>query len=251
MPPNQLDYDLFKKEIEQSIEGARFKSEYLAISQLGGVQQDVPTTFEVLMPHRSVQDYEDILARLKGVPTVVNQTLVLLKKGLETGITPPRITLRDVPQQVESQLVEDPWKNPMLRPFTEFPAGISPADQERLRGEAAMVLTNDVLPAFRQLHEFLVKTYLPGARAGIAMSELPDGKDWYAYNVRVRTTTELTPAQIHEIGLSEVKRIRKEMDQAIIATGFKGTFDEFLEYMRAEPKFYYDDAASLLAYALS
>ncbi len=246
-PERQLDYDLFRKEIEQDLEGAKFKSEYLAVSQLGGVQQDVPTMFEVLMPHRSAQDYEDILARLKGVPTVIAQTLALLKKGLEMGITPPRITLRDVPQQVESQLVGDPWKNPMLQAFTEFPAGISTADQARLRGEAARLLTNSVLPAFRELHEFLVKTYLPGARESIGMSDLPDGREWYAYNVRARTTTGLTPRQIHEIGLEEVKRIRKEMDQAITATGFKGGFDEFLQYMRTEPKFYFGDAESLLA----
>lgn len=242
---NQLNFDLFKKEIEQGIEGIRFKGEFLAINQLGGVQQDVPQMFEI-MPHQSVKDYEDILARLKGVPTVISQTLVLLKKGLETGITEPRITLRDVPQQVESQLVADPAKNPMLQAFKEFPADIPSAEQERLRREAATVLTNAVLPAFRELHDFLVKTYLPGARESIGMSDLPDGKAWYAFNVRSTTTTSLTPQQIHDIGLSEVKRIRKEMEQVIAETGFKGSFDEFLKYMRAEPKFYFNDAASLL-----
>ncbi|HWF19251.1 MAG TPA: DUF885 domain-containing protein [Verrucomicrobiae bacterium] len=243
---DQLNYDLFKRSLEHSIEGDRFKGEYLAINQLGGVQQDVPQMLEVIMPHRSVQDYEDILARLKTVPTVISQTLVLLKRGLETGITPPRVTLRDVPQQVESQLVEDPQENPMLQPFNEFPAAILPNEQKRLRSEAASILTNGVVTAFRELHEFLVKTYLPGARESIGMSDLPDGQAWYAFNVRERTTTELTPKQIHELGLSEVKRIRKEMDDVIKESGFKGSFEEFNQFLRTDPQFYFTNANDLL-----
>ncbi|MDB6021035.1 MAG: hypothetical protein JWQ04_892 [Pedosphaera sp.] len=244
---DQLNYDLFKKQIEQSIEGSRFKTEYMPVNQLGGVQQEAPQMLEVLMRHQSVQDYEDILARLKGVPTVVSQSLVLMKRGLEAGITPPRITLRDVPQQVESQLEPDPSKNPLLQPFNEFPAGIPEAEQKRLRREAAAVLTNSVTPAFRELHEFLVRTYLPGARESVAMSDLPDGQAWYAFNVREQTTTTLSPKQIHELGLSEVKRIRKEMDEVIAESGFKGSFKDFCNYLRTDPKFYFDDAESLLS----
>jgi uncharacterized protein (DUF885 family) len=241
----QLNYDLFKREIEQNIEGTRFKGEYIPVNQLGGVQQDVPELFEV-MSHKSVQDYEDIIARLKGVPTLVQQTLVLLKEGLKAGITQPRITLRDVPQQVESQLETDPAKNPMMRAFTDFPATIPAAEQERLRAEAVGLLTNAVIPAFREFDEFLTKTYLPGARESVGMSELPDGKEWYEYNARVTTTTKLTPKEIHEIGLSEVKRIRKEMDEVIVESGFKGSYDEFVKYLRTDPKFYFDDADSLV-----
>ncbi|MDB6121262.1 MAG: hypothetical protein JWQ71_255 [Pedosphaera sp.] len=244
-PTEQLSYDLFKKQLERGIEGHRFKSEYLAINQLGGVQQDVPQMFEI-MPHRSVKDYEDIIARFKGVPTVIQQTIVLLKKGLETGITEPRITLRDVPQQVASQLVEDPLKNPMLEAFKEFPAGISTTEQERLRKEAFTLLTNNVVPAFKELHKFLVEKYIPGSRESIALSDIPDGKAWYEMNVRNVTTTSLTPKQIHEIGLSEVKRIRTQMDEVIAKTGFKGSFDDFFVYLRTDPKFYFDDAESLL-----
>jgi uncharacterized protein (DUF885 family) len=241
----QLNYDLFRREIEQNIEGTRFKGEYIPVNQLGGVQQDVPELFEV-MSHKSVQDYEDIIARLKDVPTLVQQTLVLLKEGLKAGITPPRITLRDVPQQVESQLEADPAKNPMTRAFTEFPATIPAAEQERLRAEAVGLLTNAVIPAFREFDEFLTKSYLPGARESVGMSELPDGKAWYEYNARVTTTTKLTPKEIHEIGLSEVKRIRKEMDEVIAESGFKGSYDEFVQFLRTDPKFYFNDADSLV-----
>jgi uncharacterized protein (DUF885 family) len=243
---DQLDYDLFKRSLEHQVEGTRFKGEYLAINQLGGVQQDVPQMVELMMPHRSVADYEDILARLNGVPKVISQTMVLLKRGLAAGITPPRITLRDVPQQVEAEMVEDPAKNPMLQPFYEFPAAIPVAEQERLRGEASSTLSNSVLPAFRKLHEFLVTTYLPGARESIGMSDLPDGAAWYAYNVREQTTTTLSPKEIHELGLREVKRIRAEMDEVIKESGFKGSFEEFNHFLQTDPQFFFNDAQSLL-----
>jgi uncharacterized protein (DUF885 family) len=199
-----------------------------------------------LSPRATLNDYENLIARLKGVPKVLDQVMVLLNKGLESGITPPRITLRDVPEQIKSQMIENPDENELLKPFREFPADISETQRERLRREAAAILKEKVLPAFGKLDEFFVKTYLPGTRETIAMSALPDGKAWYAFNVRTTTTTTRTPDQIHELGLSEVKRIRKEMDKVIAETGFKGSFAEFCQFLRTDPKFYYTDAESLL-----
>jgi len=245
-PAEQLNYDLFKKNHEDAIEGSRFKGEYMPINQMHGVQQEVPEILEI-SPRATVQDYENILARLKKVPALVDQTIVLLKKGLETGITPPRITLRDVPQQLKSQLESNPEKNSMLKPFYEFPVEIPESDRARLRAEAAKTLKSDVIPAFARLHDFFVKTYLPGARETIAMSDLPDGKAWYAFNVRTTTTTSLTPEQIHQIGLSEVKRIREQMDSVIKQTGFKGSFPDFSKFLRSDPRFFYKDSESLLS----
>lgn len=242
---DQLNYDLFKKNQEDAIEGSRFKQELLPINQMGGVQQGVAETLE-LSPRRTVQDYENILKRLEGVPVLIDQTIVLLNKGLEAKVTPPRITLRDVPQQIKSQMEENPEKNSMLRAFREFPADIPNTERERLRKTAAEVLKEKVVPAYAKLHEFFVKKYLPKTRESIACSDLPDGKAWYAYNARMSTTTSMTPQQIHELGLSEVKRIRAEMDEIIKETKFKGSFADFSKYLRTDPKFYYKDAASLL-----
>jgi uncharacterized protein (DUF885 family) len=243
----QLNYDLFKRELEHSIEGVRFKEEYQPINQMGGPQQDIPAMLGEMMPHQTINDYEDIIARMRGVPTVIAQTIVLMRHGLDAGITPPHITLRDVPQQVAAEMEQDPAKNPMLEAFNDFPQSIPQKEQARLRGEAAGILTNSLIPAFRELHEFLVKIYVPGARDSIGCSALPDGEAWYEYNVRERTTTSLTPSEIHEIGLAEVKRIRKEMDEVIAGTGFKGSFQEFNQYLRTEPKFYYTNAQDLLS----
>jgi uncharacterized protein (DUF885 family) len=243
---DQLNYDLFKKNSDNALEGTRFPGEYMPINQMDGVQQDLARVLE-LAPRATVKDYENMVARLKGIPVVLDQTMGLLKKGLETGVTQPRITLRDVPDQIKSQMIEDPDQSELLKPFKEFPMAIPASERERLRKEATVLLKDNVVPAFSKLHEFFLSTYLPGTRETIAMSALPDGKAWYAHNVRTRTTTSMTPDQIHALGLSEVKRIRQEMDKVIAESGFKGSFAEFCQFLRTDPKFYYTKPEDLLS----
>ena len=242
---DQLNYDLFQRNLDEAIEGTRFKREYLPLTQLNGVQQQVAQMLEIA-PRATVKDFDDRIARLKSVPTLVEQNLVLLQQGLAAGITPPRITLRDVPQQVKNLMVEELARNPLFAFFKDLPAGISEAERVRLQREVGAAIKDVVIPAFARLHDYLVKEYLPGARESIALTALPDGKAWYAYNARVNTTTTLTPDQIHELGLSEVKRIRGEMDRVIAGSGFKGSFDEFLAFLRKDPRFYYTNAEDLL-----
>lgn len=242
---DQLSYDLFKRSFEQAVEGTRFKSEYLAITQMDGVQQGVPETLEI-SPRNTVRDYENILARLNTLPALVDQNIILLQKGLAAGITPPRITLRDVPDQIKSQTVDDLEKNAVVKPFTEFPPQIAESDRAHLRQEAANALREKVVPAFTKLYDFMTKTYLPAARQSIGMSELPDGPAWYAFQARAQTTTDLTPPQIHDIGLAEVKRIRGEMDTVIAQTGFKGSLADFAKYIRTDPRFFYTNKDDLL-----
>ena len=242
---DQLNYDLFKRSSEEAVEGTRFKSEYLAITQMNGVQQFVPETLEI-SPHNTVSAYENIISRLNAIPALVDQNIVLLQKGLAAGITPPRVTLREVPDQIKSQMVDDLEKNAVVKPFREFPPQIAEADRARLRLEATRALHEKVVPAFTKLYDFMTQTYLPAARESIGMSELPDGPAWYAYEARVETTTDLTPAQIHEIGLAEVKRIRGEMDAVIAQTGFKGNLAEFAKYIRSDPRFFYTNKDDLL-----
>ncbi len=244
-PSEQVDYDLALWRIDQGIEGERFHAEYMLVHQLKGIQQDLPALLES-MPTRSVQDYENRLSRLRQVPRVVDQTLALLAQGLKAGITPPRVTLRDVPAQFESLFTKDPAKSPVLESFQQIPDAIPAADRERLRREAAQIFQSQVEPALRKLHDYLVQTYIPGARQTTAMSDLPDGRAWYAYEVRNATTTDLTPEQIHELGLSEVKRIRKEMDELIASTGFQGSFEEFCKFLRTDPRFFWDKPEDML-----
>ncbi|HEX7181061.1 MAG TPA: DUF885 domain-containing protein [Thermoanaerobaculia bacterium] len=245
-PSEQVLYDLAQRSLEREVEARRFPGEYLQISQVGGVHQDA-TQLLALMPGRTVEDYENILARLRGLPAVIDQTIAWLEKGLAAGVTPPRITLRDVPDQVKSLIVDDALQSPMLTAFNKFPESVRPEERQRLSREAVRAFGEQVAPALRKLHRYLTETYIPGTRETIAMTALPDGEAWYAFNVRGQTTTDLTPKQIHELGLSEVQRIRTEMDKVIASTGFKGSFEEFIQFLRTDPRFFFDKPEDLVA----
>ena len=244
-PADRLNYDLFKRGIEERIAASKFPDEYFAVTQLDGPQQDVGQLL-ARAPTQRVRDYEDILARLNAIPTLIDQTLALLAKGLEAGVTPPRITLRDVPQQITELITDSALASPLLAPFTAFPASIPAADQARLRAAAVEAYTQRAAPAYRKLRDYFVTTYLPRTRESIGMSALPDGAAWYGLRVRQFTTTSLTAQQIHELGLAEVKRIRAAMDSVIASTGFKGSFAEFARFLRTDPQFFYSDSTSLV-----
>jgi len=243
---DQLNYDLFRRGLERSIEGHRFPGELLAISQMGGVHQSIAQTLED-MPRTSVQAYENILARMRGAPVVVEQNIALLQRGLDQGVTPPKITLRDVPKQVEAVIPDDPLQSPLLLPFRKFPKNISKDEQDRLRAEAVAIYEKQLAPAYRKLLEFLKDKYVPGARETIGFSALPNGADWYAYSVRETTTTGLSPKEIHELGLREVDRIQGEMDKVIAETKFKGNPEGFRKFLQTDPQFYYTNKEDLLA----
>jgi uncharacterized protein (DUF885 family) len=241
-----ISYDLYRRNAEFSAEGDQFPFELLQINQMNGVQQNVAQVISSTM-FRTTKDYEDLVARLNGVPALIEQTIVLLQKGLDQKFTPPQITMRDVPQQVLNLIVKDPAESSMLEPFKEMSSLVPTADQTRLRQAATDAFTRKVEPAFQKLHDFLATKYIPGCRTAIGADKLPNGARMYAYTTRQETTTDLTPAQIRQIGLDEVKRIRGEMEKVIASIGFNGDFHAFTNYLLTDPKFYYTDAASLLA----
>jgi uncharacterized protein (DUF885 family) len=243
-PTDQLSYDIFKRNGEEFIEGTRFPDDLLQVTQLGGPQTTASTIGS--MPAQTIKDYTDIIARLRALATLVNQTIALLDSGLKLGVTPPRITLRNVPEQMKALTPEDPMKSALLAPFTTFPIGIAESDRARLRADAVRAYNEQDRPAFQRLQAYLTNTYIPRSRETIGMSALPDGAAWYAYNVKVQTTTTRTPAEIHVLGLSEVQRIRAQMDSLIRSTGFSGDFAAFTRMLRTDPKFFFTDSASLV-----
>jgi uncharacterized protein (DUF885 family) len=244
-PTEQINYDLLYDSQVREIEGQKFPTEFMPLNQMGGVQQDIAQMMAITQP-KNAADYSNMIARLEKTPEVVEQTIAWMRKGMEAGITPPAITLRDVPQQIRNQLVDEADKSPMLGAFQKFPANVDSLQQESLKKQAEAAFSNRIAPAFEKLLAFVENEYIPAARKTIAMRDLPNGEAWYAYNVKQRTTTDLTPEQIHEIGLSEVKRIRSEMDGIIDSIGFEGTFEDFLEFLRTDPQFYHNTKEDLL-----
>jgi uncharacterized protein (DUF885 family) len=243
---DRLSYDLYRWNLELGLEGERFPGEYLVIDQMGGPQQWLPQ-FLAQVPARTAAEYEDLVTWMRGVPKQLPHVRERLEKGLEAGVTPPRVTLRDVADQIAAQAPEDPEKSPLWQRFEELPDSIPEGERERLRAAAREAIAEAVVPAFRELHRFWVEEYYPNARESIAMSALPEGEAWYAHEVKSYTTTDLSPSEIHEIGLREVARIRGEMDAVIEEAGFEGSFEEFLEFLRTDERFYFDTPEELLA----
>jgi uncharacterized protein (DUF885 family) len=238
-------HDLFIRTTDEALRGRRFRMELMPISQMEGVQQSVAQLL-TMMPASSPAEYANILGRISRVGTLVDQTIALMREGLAAGLTPPRITLRDVPQQVRNQVVEDPMASPMLAAFKRFPDAVPEAERAPLREAAVAAYTDGVAPAYRRLLAFLESEYLPRTRESIAASDLPDGPAYYAYKVRQSTTTSLSPQEIHAIGLAEVARIRGEMDGVIASTGFPGGFAAFVDFLRSDPQFFFTAPDDLL-----
>lgn len=242
---NQLNYDLLLDQLQTAVQGQEFPQELLQMSQLNGPQQD-PAAILAMMPNASLEQLANQVSRLEALPRSIDQSIALMRAGLKAGVTPPRITLRDVPQQIRNQLVDDPAASPLLMGFVSIPPAVDSLQQAALREKAQLVYSEQIVPAYERLLAFTENEYLPAARESIAARDLPNGESWYNYDVRMRTTTDLTPQQIHEIGIREVARIHAEMEQVMAETGFKGSFAEFLVFLRTDPQFYFTSAEDLV-----
>lgn len=253
----QLNYDLYMELLQTAEEGLQYGDEalpfrqvvpfnnWMPLNQMNAMHSSAADTLAT-MPTHSVMDYEDILARLEALPTALDQNVVLMQEGLKKGYTPPKQMLRDVPKQIADLIPSDPMQSAMLAPFVEFPAEIPADERTRLTGRARAIFSAKVAPALQRYHDYVTNTYIPACRESIAATALPNGAGAYGFHVRWQTTTDLTPAQIHEIGLSEVKRIRAEMDKVIASVNFKGSFHEFTEFLRNDPRFYYEKPDDLV-----
>jgi len=246
LPAEELvDLDLYIRRLAGQVEGFAFPEEEVTITRYGGVQQDVPYAL-AKAPAASSRDYDDLIARLNGVAALVEQNLVLLQKGLAAGVTPPKSLMQGVPDQVRALTPDDPWKSPLLAPFRQIGRDVDDEDAPRIRSAALHAYETKAAPAFRKLFDYLTTTYIPAARESLGMGALPDGAAWYAFRLRKATTTDLTPDQIHQIGLSEVRRIRAEMEKIKSATGFSGTYAELVRFLHTDSRFFYTRAEDLI-----
>ena len=240
---DQLNYDLFRRELERSIDGHQYKDYLMPMSQRGGVQSLESTAETVRLAN--IKDYEDWLVRMAGVEKMIEQTMKLQEEGRKTGYMPPKILMERIPDQIGSQLVEDPESSPFFIAFAEMPDAIAEADQERLRQTAKEIIDESIVPAYRRFNRYFNNTYLPASRDSIGASSLPNGEAFYEYTARSFTTTGMTPDEIHRLGLNEVKRIRGEMQLVIDELEFEGSFADFLNFLRTDPQFYYDTPEEL------
>jgi uncharacterized protein (DUF885 family) len=244
-PANRVNYDLFLHDVEIGIEGDRFPTEYLAIGPRSGIQIELPSLPE-LTPFRTSRDYEAYLARLSAIPRLADQVLALLERGVATRWLPARIAVEKVPDQLRAAASGPPEKSAFFEPFTRFPGEMPEAERDRLARTAREVIAGKVQPAFAKVLTYFTGAYVAACRRDVGAWSLPDGDAFYRYAVRFHTTTDLSPKEIHEIGLREVARIHADMEKVIAETKFRGSFADFLKELRTNPKFYYRDAADLV-----
>ena len=242
---NKLNYKLKRISLNNSIEAAEYPSYYMSLNQRGGVQSYFETGDRLV--YESKQDYEDWLIRLSKYADNIANTKTNIEEGLEKGYTQPQLVTRQVILQIENILNSEIVDNPYLKIFlTADNSFFNEGEKEDLINRATLLIRSQIIPAYVDLNNFLKNTYLPNSRSSIGLNGVPGGDKWYEYAARYHTTTDLTPDEIHDIGLKELLRIRKEMEQIITDLEWDGDFKSFLNYLRTSPRFYYDNPEDLL-----
>ena len=239
-----LNHRLFENQLAMRVEGHAYGQFLIPLNQRGGVQTLDELTGRLRFSQR--QDYLDWIARLQALGRYVDQHIALMRAGISAEIVPPKVIMERVAPQIEKQLVARPEGSGFYAPFNKFPDSFSEAERVELANSGRAAIEEVVLPAYRRFAEFFNDAYLPACRSSIGASALPDGEAFYAYRSRLFTTTELSPDEIHELGLSEVARIRAQMERIIAELKFQGSFAEFLEFLRTDPQFYFQTGEEIL-----
>jgi uncharacterized protein (DUF885 family) len=241
---DQISYDLFKYRYQMRVEDYGFKDRLMPVNELNGIQ--TLRTLTQSLRFENEADYAHFVQRLQTFKPYMDQTIALLKQGVAQGMTEPQVVMQRVPHQITPYVVTDPAASPFYEPFEKMPDIIPAAGQARLRAAAKAAIASEVTPAYREFEQFFDHGYLPHCRSSIAAQALPNGNAYYAFQVREYTTTDLTPQQIHAMGLRKVAEIRAQMEQVFRQVGFKGSYKHFVHYLRTDPRFYYKDPKQLL-----
>ena len=246
----RLTREMFLYNREREIERLSFPGRLLPMSPFdGGLAMELPIYGDGsgAQPFETVADYDRWLARARMFPRWVDAAIGAMREGMARGVVQPRVVMWKVVGQVEGLLAADPERSVFYGPVERMPPDWPAGERARLTREFVALIERDLNPAYRRLRDFIRDEYLPACRTSVGWSALPDGAAWYASEVRRHTTTRMTPAEIHAIGLGEVARIRAGMESVMREVGFKGTLAEFFRYVQAEPAFYYARPGDLLA----
>lgn len=244
-PTDQLSARLFAYQLEDAIQAASFPADAQGLmTQLWGPQLDGD---EVRDAHYAgAAGYWHLVHKLQATGPYLAAFTLRLQQAMAQGITQPREVMQRVPGEIAANIATDPVQSPFYAPFTHLPDSIPAAEQTRLRDAARQAIVRDVNPAYAKFLAFFRDDYLPHARTTAGVSSLPDGRAYYAYLVRHYTTTDMTPAQVHAMGLRLVAQIHGEMQALFGQIGFKGSYQDFIRNLRTDPRFYYTDPDDLL-----
>ncbi|RUO78494.1 DUF885 domain-containing protein [Pseudidiomarina taiwanensis] len=242
---NQINLRMLSYRLQNDVDGYDYKEHYMPLNAEGGFHSNL--AFMVRNTAlRSVEDYQNYLTRLASVERYMTQQTEWLKRGLVEGYTQPKESMEGFEDSITAFIVQQPQESVFYQPFLQRPQFVTEAQWQQLQAEAQRVIDQQVVPAYQAYFDFMVMEYLPNCRGSFGASALPNGLEYYQNRIKHFTTLDMSPEEIHQIGLAQVARIRAEMDEVIETTGFDGSFAEFLEFLRTDPQFYAETAEELL-----
>ncbi len=241
----RLNYDLLRRDLADGLAEHGFRSYLMPISNRGGFHIDLPD-LPKQVPLATVMDIENYIARLRDFGRVTDEQIALMRAGVREGLTTPAVILEGWEDSVKSHIVSDPTRSVLYEPLNELPDSIAPEEQKRLQAAAAAAIAEVVSPAYQRFFDFMQNEYVPNCRSTISASALPGGRDFYRHRVKMFTTLDTSPDEVHSRGLAEVKRIRGEMEAVIAELEFDGDFKAFVQHLRDDPKFYAKSPKELL-----
>jgi len=234
---NKINYSIIKAQLDNNIAHYHYKSHYMPFKSESGFHSNLNFVINNTK-FNNEKNIELYLNKLSALPTYFDQNIYWMRQGLATGITQPQAVLVGYEQSILAFIPKHVEDSEFLKPFATASKLISAKVLAAHRKKLIKILTDKVIPAYQNYYQFFTQEYFPNARKTIGVSETPNGGAFYNNRVKHYTTTDMTPEQIHTLGLSEVKRIRQEMAEIIVKTGFKGTFTEFTHFLRTDPQFY-------------
>lgn len=243
---NRINHQLLKWVVEDSISRYQLNLSRIPLNTFSSFFLSVLSMGNGLVMSNA-KDYQDYIARLNEVPRYFNENIDNMRTGIETNFTLPKIVIEGILPTVKAQIYKDPTKSSLYKPFLKMNNTLSEETKAQLRASAKQAISKSAIPAFETFAEFFGGEYLQAAPEKLGAEQMNNGKAYYAHQIKTYTTlTDITAQEIHQIGLSEVKRIREEMDQIIKDLNFKGSFEEFTQFLRTDPQFYAKSAKDLL-----
>jgi uncharacterized protein (DUF885 family) len=235
--PNRVSYDVFDFEIHHRLALSAYETWRIPLTSDEGFHIEV-MRMAVGVVMNTPKDYENYIARLHAIPAYFAQQQANMREGIKAGFTLPSAIMPGIIKVLDGQQYQSPDQTPFFEPFTRMPSTMDAARRTQLTGAGRAAIQSDVIPAYQRLRKFFTEEYLPAARQSVGASDLPQGRAYYEALVKFYTNLEVTPEQVHELGVKEVARIRAEMDAIMRQTGFQGDFPAFLQFLRTDPQFY-------------
>ncbi|HEY9030733.1 MAG TPA: DUF885 domain-containing protein [Kangiella sp.] len=242
---DQISYDMMLSQLEQQVSEIDFKTYEMPLNSEWGFHVGMAGLAQ-RVSFRTYEDYENYLTLLTQIPSHFQQNISNMKAGMERGFTVPKAVLDGYSDGIQAYIKDNATETAWFEPFNNFPKHFTEQQKQELIKQATTIIGQVVVPEYQNYLKFFEEEYYPNAKETIAAYDFPDGKAYYQNQVKLYTTLDMTPDEIHKIGLSEVKRIRAEMEQVIEDSGFEGTFPEFLEFLRTDPQFYAETPEELI-----